>query len=70
MTVPDPASILAVAETERDQARELLAAHQRKCRVSGFCPRCTSLHRHLSRAERQVVLLTPAEPEMEGLFDG
>jgi hypothetical protein len=65
----DPASILAVAVAERGQARELLAAHQRQCRVSGFCPRCTSLHRHLSRAERQVVLLLHADDGMDVMFD-
>jgi hypothetical protein len=62
--MPDEASILRVAEHDRDHAATLLTEHTRTCdgkigRMTA-CPDCTSLRYHAARTQRQVDLLTPA----------
>ena len=64
----DETSILRAAEADLADARRLLDEHARMCTVRGWCPRCASLKRHLSRARQQVGLLESADPDMEAMF--
>ena len=66
--MPDEASILRVAEAERDQAERALNAHCLTHRRGSRCDTCRSLARHFARTQRQVELLTPAGPEMEAMW--
>jgi len=65
--VPDAASILRVAEQERDRIQQALDEHLHTC-TSNECPEGDSLEEHLNRAQRQVELLTPGPAEDEALF--
>ena len=67
--MPDAASILRVAEQERDHASEALANHLRDCTAAPReCAQRDALEAHLARAQRQVELLTPGPAEDEALW--
>lgn len=65
----DEASILRVAEHERDLAGQALAEHLRRCTAAPReCSQRDSLEAHLARTQRQVELLLSADAGMDVMF--
>ena len=63
----DDASILRVAEADRDQAEQAYEKHRRDCR-DPVCLDCYSLDQHVIRTQRQVELLLAADAGMDVMW--